>query len=211
MASLIARTLPRVTVESISAREAIRVLRAYAVGNDTLSANMVISMVDKSKKRGRPRDPIRGMTVLPHVFGTPRKIVVFASGPEEAAAMQAGAIATGQQDLVDKIVKGEIDFDVALATPAGLKEIRTAGKSLRQNMPNVKRGTVVEDLDEAVARFSRGIQFRSSPQGSVNVAFGKVWWQYTARTAASPCVECLLGFWFTCACIYLCACLLFPL
>ncbi|EGD82949.1 hypothetical protein PTSG_03584 [Salpingoeca rosetta] len=167
------RFVQRYSVEPINHMLAIRTARAYSISNETLRAHIKVSMHDKTKKKGRPRDPIRGMVILPHLFKPAQKVIVFARGKDIDDALEAGATAAGLTDLMEQVVDGDIDFDVALATADVMRDIRAAGRSLRQRMPSAKNGTIVENVKEAVLRFSRGMLYRTDAHGNVNIGFGK--------------------------------------
>ncbi len=119
---------------------------------------------------------LRGVVSLPHGTGKKVRVIVFADGPAAEAARAAGADAAGLQDLVEKVQEGWTDFDVAIATPDAMKEVRKLGKVLgpRGLMPNPKTGTVVTDTAAAVRQFLAGrVEFRMDKTGNAMVPFGK--------------------------------------
>lgn len=119
---------------------------------------------------------VRGTLTLPHGTGKKMRILVFATGPAAEAASEAGADHVGFEDLIEKIQGGWTDFDVAIATPEAMKEVRKLGKVLgpRGLMPNPKVGTVTEDTATAVSAAGAGrIEFRMDRHGNVHAAFGK--------------------------------------
>jgi len=102
---------------------------------------------------------------------------VFAAGPAADAAKAAGADYVGNEDMIEKVKGGWTDFDVAIATPDAMKEVRKLGKVLgpRGLMPNPKTGTVTDDTATAVAQSKAGkVEFRMDRHGSVAVPFGKL-------------------------------------
>lgn len=120
---------------------------------------------------------IRGTVSLPHGTGRSVRIVVFASGPAADAAKGAGADFVGNEDLIEKVKGGWADFDVAIATPDAMKEVRKLGKVLgpRGLMPNPKTGTVTEDTAKAVKESKAGkVEFRMDRHGNVSVPVGKL-------------------------------------
>jgi large subunit ribosomal protein L1 len=120
---------------------------------------------------------VRGTTKLPHGSGRDVRVVVFASGPAADAAKEAGANEVGNEDLIEKVKGGWADFDVAIATPDAMKEVRKLGKVLgpRGLMPNPKTGTVTDDTAEAVKASKAGkVEFRMDRNGNVNVPVGKI-------------------------------------
>jgi large subunit ribosomal protein L1 len=119
---------------------------------------------------------VRGTVSLPHGTGKKVRVIVFADGPAADAARAVGAEAVGFQDLIEKVQGGWTDFDVAVATPDAMKEVRKLGKVLgpRGLMPNPKTGTVATDTATAVKQFQAGrVEFRMDKNGNVMVPFGK--------------------------------------
>jgi large subunit ribosomal protein L1 len=119
---------------------------------------------------------IRGTVSLPHGTGKTVRVIVFADGPAAEAAREAGANEVGFMDLIEKVTGGWTDFDIAIATPDAMKEVRKLGKVLgpRGLMPNPKTGTVATDTATAVKQFQAGrVEFRMDKHGNVMVPFGK--------------------------------------
>lgn len=119
---------------------------------------------------------VRGTVGLPHGTGKKVRVLVFAAGDAAEAAKQAGADHVGNEDLIEKVKGGWTDFDVAVATPDAMKEVRKLGKVLgpRGLMPNPKTGTVTDDTATAVKQAKAGkVEFRMDKHGNVNVLFGK--------------------------------------
>ncbi|OQW97209.1 MAG: 50S ribosomal protein L1 [Verrucomicrobia bacterium A1] len=119
---------------------------------------------------------VRGTVSLPHGTGKKVRVIVFADGPAADAARAAGAEAVGFQDLIEKVQGGWTDFDIAVATPDAMKEVRKLGKVLgpRGLMPNPKTGTVAADTALAVKQFQAGrVEFRMDKNGNVMVPVGK--------------------------------------
>lgn len=121
---------------------------------------------------------VRGTVPLPHGSGKVVKVLVFAKGGAAAeAAKAAGAEYVGFEDLVKKCQEGWSDFDVAIATPDAMSEVRKLGKVLgpRGLMPNPKTGTVTEDTAKAVKEVKAGrVEFKIDKAGNVHVPVGKV-------------------------------------
>lgn len=119
---------------------------------------------------------VRATVSLPHGTGKTVRVLVFADGAEADAAREAGADTVGFQDLLARVQGGWTEFDVAIATPEAMREVRKLGKVLgpRGLMPNPKTGTVTQDLPAAVRSFKAGrIEFRLDKGGNVCVPFGK--------------------------------------
>lgn len=120
---------------------------------------------------------VRGNVLLPHGTGRVRRIAVFAIGEKAKEAMDAGADIVGGEDLAKKVTAGEIDFDVALATPDVMGIVGRLGKILgpRGLMPNPKAGTVTFDIGKAVKDVQGGrIEFRVDRGGIIHSPMGKV-------------------------------------
>ncbi|MGZ5004316.1 MAG: 50S ribosomal protein L1, partial [Chthoniobacterales bacterium] len=94
---------------------------------------------------------VRGTCPLPHGSGKKVRVLVFAEGDGARAAKEAGAEYVGFKDMIAKAQEGFQDFDVAIATPAAMAEVRKLGKVLgpRGLMPNPKTGTVTDDTANA--------------------------------------------------------------
>jgi len=119
---------------------------------------------------------VRGTCPLPHGSGKQVRVLVFAEGEAARAAKNAGAEYVGFMDLVKKCQEGFQDFDVAIATPAAMTEVRKLGKVLgpRGLMPNPKTGTVTEDTAKAVQEVKAGrVEFKLDKNGNVAVPMGK--------------------------------------
>lgn len=120
---------------------------------------------------------VRGTVPLPHGSGKTVKVLVFAkSGPAADAAKAAGAEFVGFDDMIKKCVEGWTDFDVAIATPDAMSEVRKLGKVLgpRGLMPNPKTGTVTDDTAKAVREVKAGrVEFKIDKAGNIHVPVGK--------------------------------------
>ena len=121
---------------------------------------------------------VRGTVVLPHGSGKTVRVIVFAKpGAGAEAARAAGAEHVGFDDLIKRCTEGWTDFDVAIATPEAMTEVRKLGKVLgpRGLMPNPKTGTVTDDTAKAVKEVKAGrVEFKIDKAGNVHVAVGKV-------------------------------------
>lgn len=119
---------------------------------------------------------VRGTVVLPHGIGKKVRVLVFAKGEKEKDALDAGADFVGAEDLVEKITKGWLDFDKAVATPDVMSLVGRLGKILgpRGLMPNPKLGTVTFDIAKAVKEIKAGkIEYKVEKAGIVHIPIGK--------------------------------------
>ena len=120
---------------------------------------------------------VRGTVPLPHGSGKTVRVLVFAkSGPAAEAARGAGAEYVGFDDMIKKCQEGWTDFDVAIATPEAMGEVRKLGKVLgpRGLMPNPKTGTVTDDTARAVKEVKAGrVEFKIDKAGNIHVPVGK--------------------------------------
>jgi large subunit ribosomal protein L1 len=146
--------------------------RAPAKFDETVELSMRLGVDPK-----KTENTVRGTVVLPHGSGKAVRVAVFATGGAADAARSAGADTVGNEDLIEKVKGGWTDFDVAIATPEAMKEVRKLGKVLgpRGLMPNPKTGTVTDDTATAVREAKAGkVEFRMDRHGNVGVPFGKV-------------------------------------
>src|SRR5262245_36858176 len=119
---------------------------------------------------------VRGTVVLPHGTGSSKRVVVVAKGEKLKEAEAAGADLAGDADVIDKIAKGWLDFDVLVATPDAMKDLTKLGKVLGPKglMPNPKAGTVTFDVGRTVKELKAGrIEFKLDATGITHIALGK--------------------------------------
>ena len=119
---------------------------------------------------------VRGTCPLPNGSGKNVRVLVFAEGQAANAAREAGAEFVGYKDMIEKCTGGFQDFDVAIATPGAMAEVRKLGKVLgpRGLMPNPKTGTVTEDTAKAVKEVKAGrVEFKLDKNGNCAVPVGK--------------------------------------
>ena len=121
---------------------------------------------------------VRGTVPLPHGSGKNVRVLVFTNGGEsEQAAKDAGAEYVGFDEYIKKCNEGWVDFDVAIATPEAMAEVRKLGRVLgpRGLMPNPKTGTVTDDTAKAVQEVKAGrVEFKIDKTGNLHVPVGKV-------------------------------------
>jgi large subunit ribosomal protein L1 len=124
----------------------------------------------------KPDQMVRGTVVLPNGTGRKVRVLVFAKGQKEKEALDAGADIVGAEELIEKISKGWVDFDKAIATPDIMGLVSKLGKVLgpRGLMPNPKVGTVTFDLERAIKEIKAGkVEFKVEKAGVIHVPVGK--------------------------------------
>ena len=119
---------------------------------------------------------VRGTVVLPNGSGKSKRVVVVAKGEKQREAEAAGADVVGDAEVIERISKGWMDFDVLVATPDAMKDLTRLGKVLgpRGLMPNPKAGTVTFDVGRTVRELKAGrVEFKLDATGIVHTAIGK--------------------------------------
>lgn len=120
---------------------------------------------------------IRDNLVLPQGTGKTVRVAVFADVDDAAAAKKAGADITGLEDITKMLDKGQMDFDILIATPSQMSKLGKYARALgpRGLMPNPKSGTVTTDVTKAVSEAKAGrVEYRVDSTGIVHLGFGKV-------------------------------------
>jgi len=120
---------------------------------------------------------VRSATVLPHGTGKQVRVAVFAQGTAADAAREAGADVVGFEDLAEEVKKGNLDFNVVIASPDTMSEVGKLGPILgpRGLMPNPKVGTVTPDVAEAVKKAKMGqVRYRTDKGGIIHCKLGNV-------------------------------------
>jgi large subunit ribosomal protein L1 len=154
--------------------EAVRLVKevAPATFDETVEAAFRLGIDTK-----RADQQVRGAVVLPHGTGKTKRVLVFAKGEKAKEAEQAGADYVGEDDLVNKVTQGWLDFDVVIATPDMMGQVGKLGRILgpRGLMPNPKTGTVTFEVAKAVEEVKAGkIEYRADRAGNVHAPIGKV-------------------------------------
>jgi large subunit ribosomal protein L1 len=159
---------------AMTARDALELVRSLAPAkfDETVEAAFRLG-VDPRKAD----QMVRGTVSLPNGTGKSVRVAVFAAGDAAREAEAAGADIVGTDDLVSRVEAGDLDFDVAIATPDLMGKVGKLGRTLgpRGLMPNPKTGTVTTDVGKAVQEFKAGkVEYRTDRNGNVHVPIGKV-------------------------------------
>lgn len=120
---------------------------------------------------------VRSTLSLPHGTGKTKRIAAFTDLGNESELKAAGVVVAGAEDLIDSVVQGHMDFDIAIATPGMMRKMGKVAKILgpKGMMPNPKAGTVGEDLIAIASEISKGrFEFKNDKQGNVHSIVGKL-------------------------------------
>ena len=161
------------TGKEYSLEDAVRLVKetAYAKFDETVDLAVNLGIDPRKSEQ-----MVRGTVVLPHGIGKKVRVMVFAKGEKEKEAIDAGADFVGAEDFVEKISKGWLDFDKAVATPDIMGIVGKLGKILgpRGLMPNPKLGTVTFDIAKAVKEIKAGkVEYKAEKAGIVHIPIGK--------------------------------------
>ena len=154
--------------------EAVALLKELATAKFVESVDVAVNLGIDARKSDQN---VRGATVLPHGTGRTVRVAVFTQGANVEAAKEAGADLIGMEDLADQIKKGEMNFDVVIASPDAMRVVGQLGQILgpRGLMPNPKVGTVTPNVAEAVKNAKAGqVRYRNDKNGIIHSTIGKV-------------------------------------
>ncbi len=157
-----------------SVEEALQLLKELSSVKFTESVDVAVNLGVDPRKSDQV---VRGSTVLPHGTGKSVRVAVFAQGANAEAAKEAGADIVGMEDLAEEVKKGNLDFDVVIATPDAMRVVGQLGPILgpRGLMPNPKVGTVTPDVATAVRNAKAGqVRYRTDKAGIIHCTIGKV-------------------------------------
>jgi large subunit ribosomal protein L1 len=154
-------------------KDAVRIVKANASAkfDETVEIAMTLGVDPRHADQ-----TVRGMVSLPSGTGKTVRVAVFAKGDRAQQAQAAGADIVGAEDLAEKVLAGQIDFDRVIASPDMMAVVGKLGKVLgpRGLMPNPKLGTVTPNVAQAVKDAKGGqVQFRADKTGNVNAGVGK--------------------------------------
>jgi large subunit ribosomal protein L1 len=160
--------------KSYSLSDAVGLLKEFppAKYDETVTVSIRLGVDPKQSDQ-----MVRGTCPLPHGSGKEVRVLVFAQAEAATAAKNAGAEYVGYEDMLKKVQDGFQDFDVAVATPEAMAEVRKLGRFLgpRGLMPNPKTGTVTDDTATAVNAVKAGrIDFKLDRNGNISAPIGKV-------------------------------------
>ena len=154
--------------------EAVALLKELATAKFVESVDVAVNLGIDARKSDQN---VRGATVLPNGTGRTVRVAVFTQGANAEAAKAAGADLVGMEDLADQIKKGEMNFDVVIASPDAMRVVGQLGQILgpRGLMPNPKVGTVTPNVAEAVNNAKAGqVRYRNDKNGIIHTTIGKV-------------------------------------
>ncbi|MFA6023614.1 MAG: 50S ribosomal protein L1 [Candidatus Gracilibacteria bacterium] len=120
---------------------------------------------------------LRSTVSLPHGTGKKVRVIAIVSEDRVKEALAAGAVEAGGDELIEKIEKGWLDFDVAVSTPDMMKNLAKVARQLGQAglMPNPKSGTVTPDIGPKIGEVLKGqVEFRNDKLGNLHNSIGKV-------------------------------------
>ena len=160
--------------KAYSPLEAVRLARTTSVTKYDATVEVALGLGVDPRKADQM---VRGTVNLPHGTGKTARVIVFATGEKANEALAAGADEVGSDDLIEKIQKGFLDFDAAVATPDQMGKVGKIARILgpRGLMPNPKTGTVTADVTKAVNEIKGGkVNFRVDKQANLHLVIGKV-------------------------------------
>lgn len=152
--------------------EALDLLKKLASAKFTESVEVAVNLGVNARKSDQN---VRGSTVMPHGTGKSVRVAVFTQGDNADKASAAGADVVGLDDLAEQVQAGELNFDIAIATPDAMPVVGRLGQILgpRGLMPNPKTGTVTPDVETAVQNAKAGqVQYRNDKAGIIHCAIG---------------------------------------
>ena len=163
----------RVPQGKVSVREAVDAVKSFGATKFDATVELVMHLWIDPKQADQA---LRGSISLPHGIGASRRVIAFCEDADIPKAKEAGAVEAGNDELIQKIQDGWLEFDVAVATPAVMKNVSRLGRILgpQGKMPSPKAGTVTPDVGTAVGEYAAGkVEYRNDDGGNLHVAVGK--------------------------------------
>lgn len=164
----------KVEARDYDVNEALALLKELATAKFTESVDVSVNLGIDARKSDQN---VRGATVLPNGTGRDVRVAVFTSGANADKAKEAGADLVGMEDLAEQVKKGEMNFDVVIASPDAMRVVGQLGQILgpRGLMPNPKTGTVTPDVVTAVQNAKAGqVRYRNDKNGIIHCTIGRV-------------------------------------
>jgi len=162
------------TEEVFGISDGVKKVKTYATTKFDQTVELVMHLGIDPKHADQM---IRGAIALPNGIGKSRKVIAFCEDSDVEAALAAGAIEAGSDELVQKVTDGWMDFDVAIASPRLMGKVGKLGRVLgpQGKMPSPKNGTVTADVVNAVGEFAAGkVEFRNDSGGNIHAIVGKL-------------------------------------
>jgi large subunit ribosomal protein L1 len=166
--------LDRQPKKPIPLDEAIRTVKGYSQAKFDQTVALVCHLGIDPKQADQM---VRGSLSLPKGIGKSKRVIAFCGENDVEAAKQAGATEAGAEELIERIQKGWMDFDVAVAHPSLMGKVGKLGRILgpQGKMPSPKSGTVAPDVVTAVREYSAGkIEFRNDAGGNIHTVVGRL-------------------------------------
>jgi large subunit ribosomal protein L1 len=160
--------------------EALSLLKEFSTVKFKESVDVSVNLGVDPRKSDQV---VRSSTVLPNGTGKSVRVAVFTSGANADAVREAGADIVGLEDLAEEVKKGNMDFDVVIASPDAMRVVGTLGQILgpRGLMPNPKVGTVAQDVAGAVRNAKAGqVRYRTDKAGIIHCPIGNVGFEVAA-------------------------------
>jgi large subunit ribosomal protein L1 len=158
----------------VSIEDGVKKLKTFTKTKFNQTVDLVMHLGIDAKQADQM---LRGSISLPKGIGASKKVIAFCNEGDVAAAKAAGALEAGADELIDKVNKGWMDFDVAIAHPSLMGKVGKLGRVLgpQGKMPSPKSGTVTPDILTAVKEYSAGkVEFRNDAGGNIHAVVGKL-------------------------------------
>ncbi len=168
------KDVEKAPAKPVSVEEGVKKLKTFTKTKFDQTVDLVMHLGIDAKQADQM---LRGSISLPKGIGASKKVIAFCNEADVPAAKAAGALEAGADELIDKVSKGWMDFDVAIAHPSLMGKVGKLGRVLgpQGKMPSPKSGTVTPDLLTAVKEYSAGkVEFRNDAGGNIHAVVGKL-------------------------------------